>query len=248
MTKPTGFVIYQGPSLIDGAPIVAVALTGRSKNTKTGAMVQTYILRADIHPIEAVKTGEDSSICGDCIHRGTHGRERSCYVTLAHGPRSVFDKFKRGGYPLATKKTARRALGAGRDVRLGTYGDPAAVPASVWEALVEHATSHTGYTHQAFNARLSVTQRERIAWLCMVSADTETDAAAANALGYRTFRVATDSIKRPGESVCPASAEAGKKLTCATCGACNGRSGNLKGSIVIQAHGTGAKHARARAT
>ena len=40
----TGYVIYKGPSLLDGAPIVVIAVIG-SGNTKTGDMVQTYILR-----------------------------------------------------------------------------------------------------------------------------------------------------------------------------------------------------------
>jgi cytochrome c len=41
----------------------------------------------------------------------------------------------------------------------------------------------------------------------------------------------------PKESICPASAEAGKKLTCETCLACHGAGSGRKGSIVIQAHG-----------
>jgi len=44
-------VIYRGPSLIDGSPIVVVAVITKSDdaaNEKTGAVVQTYILRADM--------------------------------------------------------------------------------------------------------------------------------------------------------------------------------------------------------
>ena len=50
-----------------------------SRNPKTGPMVQLWILRADVHPMEAISTGTDSSICGGCKHRGANGRERSCY-------------------------------------------------------------------------------------------------------------------------------------------------------------------------
>ena len=39
--KPTGYIIYEGPSLLDNKPIVVVALVGKSSNQKTGAMVQT---------------------------------------------------------------------------------------------------------------------------------------------------------------------------------------------------------------
>ena len=34
-------------------------------------------------------------------------------------------------------------------VRLGTYGDPAAVPSYVWESLLSRAKGWTGYRHQA---------------------------------------------------------------------------------------------------
>ena len=44
-------IIYNA-SLIDGKPIVVIA-TYSNRNTKTGAMVQTYILRSDIDPRDA---------------------------------------------------------------------------------------------------------------------------------------------------------------------------------------------------
>ena len=44
------------------------------------------------------------------------------------------------------------------------------------------------------------------------------------------------SIPIEHESLCPASAEAGKKLTCEQCLACGGADGR-KGSIYIPAHG-----------
>ena len=62
------FVFYDGPSALDGAPIIGIAVL-RSDNRKTGDMVQTYILRADTHPVDALRDGSDASICGDCPHR-----------------------------------------------------------------------------------------------------------------------------------------------------------------------------------
>ena len=67
--KPTGYVIYEGASLLDGKPIMVVALL-KSSNGKTGNMVQTYIMRSDMNPMEASKMGEDFSICGNCPHKG----------------------------------------------------------------------------------------------------------------------------------------------------------------------------------
>ena len=244
MKKPNGLILWQGPSRIDGAPIVAivVGLEDASTNSKTGAMLQTYILRADIAPTDAIATGADASICGDCTHRGDGtGKGRTCYVNVGQGALSVYRAFLRGNYPMATDAQARLA-GTKRVVRLGTYGDPAAVPVAVWENLTADAVAHTGYTH-AWRGIGS-----GYAHLLMASADSVADKVAAMAAGFRTFRVVLrgESARLPGEAICPASAEAGKKLTCIECKACNGTATNRKASIVIQAHGGTAVMANVR--
>lgn len=242
--KPTGYIIYRGPSLLDGKPIVAIALTGKSSNSKTGALMQTYILRADVNPLDAIKAGEDESICGTCIHRGdpTTNRKRSCYVNIGQGAMAVFKAFARGSYgDVSSDPAAIRALGADRLVRLGTYGDPAAVPAPVWVWLTSLSSDHTGYTHQAYNPALTPTQRDRIAALCMVSADTPNDVAKAKVDGFRYFRIRlADEPLNAREFVCPASEEAGKRKQCADCMACNGTKENRpnQASPVIIAHGS----------
>jgi len=230
MKKPSGYIIYEGPSDIDGAPIVIIAVTG-STNVKTGNMVQTYILRADVDPVRAVKTGADVSICGSCRHRGngTDGTGRSCYVNLGHGPSSVYRAYLRGAYPRMLSHAIEACRG--RMVRIGTYGDPAAVRATLWTTLLQHAAGHTGYTHAW---RTSPDLRG----LVMASADSPSEAEEARADGWRTFRVRTAAqplLER--ESVCPASAEAGKLTQCAQCRACNGAATGRKGSIAIIVHG-----------
>jgi len=90
-------ILYKGPSVIDGKPIVAIAMFSKA-NTKTGPVVQTYILVDGIPPLEASKTGADFSICGDCIMRGDTTRDpkrkqaknRRCYVNLGQGPTIVY--------------------------------------------------------------------------------------------------------------------------------------------------------------
>jgi hypothetical protein len=230
--KSNGAILWSGPSLLDGAPIVVIAigLASGSSNRKTGDMLQTYILRADMLPQAAINCGGDVSICGDCSHRGnrSQGVGRTCYVNIGQGPTVVYKTYKRGGYPVATDVAA---VGANRIVRLGTYGDPAAVPVAVWDALVSNATAHTGYTHQW-------KQGTTLRHLCMASADSSKEASVAHVAGWRTFRVAMPNhIDRlPSEAICPASEEAGRKLTCDTCRACSGANGR-RGSIVIRAHG-----------
>lgn len=230
--QPTGYVIYRGPSLLDGSPIVAIALVA-SGSRKTGIMVQTYIIRDDMMPTAAVRSGADSAICGDCKHR--HSAGGACYVVVAQGPTVVFKTFQAGRYPVADDVAA---LGRGRMVRLGAYGDPAAVPSHIWERLVSEAAGRTGYTHQW---RLGIAQPLKA--LVMASVDSPVESVGAQALGWRTFRVRTpEQAVQPREFVCPASDEAGKRTTCAQCGACDGAErGALKASPVIVVHGTKAR-------
>ena len=67
-----GVVLYEGPSLLDGQPIVVIAtgLARLSANPKTGDMVQTWVLCRDVDPFAAIHNGQDVSVCGDCPLRG----------------------------------------------------------------------------------------------------------------------------------------------------------------------------------
>jgi hypothetical protein len=249
--KALGFVIYRGPSLIDGAPIVAIVVNGKSTNEKTGAMVQTYILRADVAPLHAIAQGLDVSICGTCVHRGVSSdadldparvampRKRSCYVQVGKGASMVYGAFTRGRYMEDADASQAQAACAGRRVRFGTYGDPAAVPAHLWAALARDAAGWTGYTHAWRNEALTAAQRDAIGRLCMASADSADDAQEARTRGLRHFRVRTeDEAMLPREFICPASAEGGKRRQCDTCSACDGTNGRAsRASVVIVAHG-----------
>lgn len=243
MTKSS--IIYRGPSLIDGKPIVAVALV-KSGNAKTGNMVQTYILVDGMKPTDASKCGADISICGNCPHRGIstddpnkkQAVKRSCYVVLGQGPTIVHKSIQRGIYPEIQGHDAIAALGRGRMVRLGTYGDPAAVPSYVWDSLISDAIGHTAYSHQSGHA--TAEQRPDI---YMTSADNAQEAQDAWSRGERTFRViaSQNDIVRGREILCPASKEAGQRTTCDQCKLCAGASITAK-SIAIVAHGAGAAH------
>jgi hypothetical protein len=224
-----GLLLYSGPGELDGAPIVVIAtgLKSASANSKTGAMIQTYILRADVAPTDAIRSGEDSSICGACPHRGAgDGSGRTCYVNVGQGPLSVFRAYQRGVYPRVTDWS----VFSHRVIRFGTYGDPAAAPVRIWKYLAALAKGRTGYTHQWRT-------RPDLRDYCMASVDTEAEALEARAAGWRYFRVALPgaAARLESEAICPASAESGKKLTCSTCLACSG--GGRRGSIVIQVHG-----------
>jgi hypothetical protein len=237
-----GVIIYRGPSMLDGAPIVVVAtgIGDKSSNVKTGNLIQTWILRDDVSPTDAVHSGADASICGACPHRGTvvDGRNvgRSCYVLEFQAPLNVWRTAQRGKYAVAERETLS-ALFANRMVRLGSYGDPAAVPSWVWSAVTAQAAGWTGYTHQWRNVGA-----EFATW-CMASCDSEQDRTEAKARGYRTFRVRSSDnpLMDAREIVCPASEEAGFKTVCAACKACGGLGAKAKVDIAIIAHGSTAR-------
>ena len=232
--------------MIDHERIVVVALVGKSRNDKTGGMMQTYIMRADMDPRKASKTGADFSICGSCPHRGLpttdkdrkQAAERTCYVLLGQGPLSVWRGLVAGRYPHRTQLLPIASLGAGRKIRLGTYGDPAAVPSYVWTALLTGSAGHTGYSHQS--ATPGADYRSD---LVMRSVDTIQQAADAWDIGERTFRVISnvEDIDLDREIICPASEEAGKRTQCERCGLCAGSKVKAK-SIAIVAHGSGRGH------
>jgi len=212
-------VLYEGPSILDGKPIVVVMTKGgASLNEKTGGMAQTYILCSDMPPLEAVKSGEDSSICGGCPHRPSTGG--SCYVNVAQGPRAIWDAYKRSRYNQCDPLVA----GRGQSIRLGAYGDPAAAPTEMWERLLTNAKGWTGYSHQA-----KITPE--LKGLCMASADSEKEAKEFQADGWKTFRVKTpeDSLM-DGEILCLNETNG---IQCRECGVCDGR----KINVAINVHG-----------
>ena len=166
--------IYDGPSSLDGKRII-VLVSGFKRctaNTKTGNMLQTWILRYDTKPNDAVKNGNDASVCGDCPFRGSQ-----CYVQVHNAPRAVWQAGK--DLPVVSDKKLKRLLqGRNTQLRLGSYGDPAAIPATIWRKMLKYnGLNHTGYTHQWHNTRYKLQS------LVMASVGTIADKIKANKKG-----------------------------------------------------------------
>ena len=242
MTKKSGnkgIVLWQGKSLLDGQRIMVIAtgVYGKSKNAKTGEMIQTWILRRDVHPITARRMGDDFSICGDCMHR----ENSTCYVNLCHGPINIFYAYLDGSYKHYEDSDIE--LFRGSNIRIGSYGDPLAVPFEVWENIVKVAGGYTGYTHQWKNPDTD----PRLKNICMASVDSikgytkEYDLA--QSMGWRTFRIreCLENELSENEFVCPASKEGGEKVQCELCRACGGWSSKTKKSVVIMLHADSAE-------
>lgn len=235
MKNAIGMVIYDGPSNFTGESIVAIA-TGfkRGKNPKTGKAIQIWILNKNTHPMEALESGDDNNVCHKCKHRSF----RSCYVNTAQAPSQIWKSWKAGSYVKANRHMLPAF--AGKFVRLGAYGDPASLPTNIWESICQVSSGHTGYTHSWKTCDQSLKQ------FCMASCDTKEEAIEARKRGWKSFRVRDneDDQLLPSEFVCPASEEAGKRLTCVECQACDGGEWNGKqGTPVIKRHGPSWKKA-----
>ena len=267
-----GAVFYRGPSMIDGAPIIGVATGFRveSDNGKTGDMIQTWIMPESVEPPTAARNGADRSVCGDCSHAYRPDDDdddtRTCYVDVGKAPLAVHRCASRGGYPDYATCGSDYALssaiiGADMDVhapdgwklRMGSWGDPAAIPADVWAHAVDTivVSGWTGYTHQWNAPRGSILRRnvDRLRPYVMASVESEREARRAQRRGWRTFRVGRglDDMAE-NETLCPASEEARHRTTCADCTLCAGfgRFGIRRSarSIFIPAHGAQAASIR----
>lgn len=130
-------------------------------------------------------------------------------------------------------------------VRIGSYGDPAAVPTRVWAELVRYKKHWTMYTH---NWR---TCDQRLKRFSMASVDSPKERDEAQALGWRTFYVVPDGARDRAYAVdplwsskdilCPATDPHPKRnAACATCLLCRGTSANAP-SIWEVAHGPAQK-------
>ena len=224
--KPNGYIMHEDAYRV----IIATGFTRKSRNAKTGEMIQVWILAKKQNPVQAVETGHDKVNCGNCPLRGYKGQERSCYVNVGQAPLAVWKAWKRGSYPKADGVEMFR----GRAVRFGAYGDPVHIPLPLAKSIAAVASTWTGYTHQWRNPLFAGWSR-----LVMASVETEADADTAAWKGWRTFRV-SKTPPRANEVTCP-SASTNGRVQCIKCGLCKGGSVRAR-SICIQPHGKGAAY------
>jgi len=243
--NPNGVILYRGKSQLNDAPIVAImtGIANPSSNPKTGKMYQIYILVDNGKTaVENHRTGADFAVCGDCPLRGKYDANgeyikgtRVCYVNLGHAPHSIMNCLNAGGYAdISSDPDLITELCTGHYIRGGSYGDPAAVLAMIWQLCFEAAASHTAYTHQWAKLKFSYLRQ-----YAMASVDTASQALGAAASGWRYFRLDETSQKLEGqkEVVCPNTTVG---LECSECKACSGLTGGRTASVVIPVHGSGA--------
>jgi len=223
-------IIWEGESPIDSKPLVAImtGLKQASVNPKTGRMAQVWIIRSDIHPQEALKGGEDYSICGNCVHRKnpTTGK-RTCYVKPMP-VNAVYMSFKKGIYPTFSEQVIKKI----RDpIRWGAYGDPVCIPIDVIDKVHDlSGQSWTGYTHQWRDPRFNKYKR-----LFHASCDSFEDYKEASQAEWSTFQ----TLKK-GETPIKgkqAACQGSIKTTCDQCLLCRGTNGTKATHITVPVHG-----------
>jgi hypothetical protein len=220
----SGFELWRGKSQLTGANIVVI-ITLHSANTKTGDMAQTWILNADISPLEAIRIGDDTAICGDCSLR--HNKGGGCYVYVAQSPRAVWEAWHNQKY---TKLPVEHfKVLSGLPVRHGAYGDPAAMPMHILKEIQKYVVTYTGYTHQ-----WRATEHSELKTMCMASVENPEQQLEAAQKGWRTYR-----IIKPGdellqdEILCP---HITTGVQCVKCRLCRGTAHPAK-NIAVHAHG-----------
>jgi hypothetical protein len=218
-------LLFRDKSLYNGADIFAT-LTPKSSNTKTGDIPQVTILVEDEKPTDALKSGADEAICGNCplrpsLHKKTKIEKLPCYVNCGFGPNSIFrtkDKIK-------DHNGTRFPIG-----RLGAHGDTASVPKSRLKKIVDLFDLVMNYTHDW--------KRKRSQWLeafTMASVHSIKEKAQALELGFRTFRTVKLACLKldADEIVCP---NFTRSIQCKECGLCGGNQTPTAKNIVIPIH------------
>ena len=199
---------------------VVVTATGgrrRSVNKKTGNMIQIQAAPTAVDPVTAGNSGHQKLVCFDCPIQAL------CYVNKGHAPLAVWQATQ-GAEPISP--AAWDGWAGDKPVRLGSWGDPAAMPVDVLQTVT--GGRWTGYTHQW-------RKRPDLVELCMASVETLEQREEATALGWRTFRpILEGQAPDTGEILCPYVSHG---VQCADCMLCNGRRSQAK-DIVVPIHGT----------
>lgn len=196
---------------------VITGLARPSENTKTGIMAQTFMLMKHKAPTRKVK----GAGCKGCPVW------RKCYLVWEQAPMAVHRTAEADRYAYMGAWEEERL--AQIPLRVGSAGEPTAIPAKVWTALLKITPNWTGYTH-----KWRLPQFQQFKEFCMASVHSVAEAKEAWAMGWRTYRAGGEPEPDKGEIQCP---HYTRGVQCADCGLCKGAASKAK-SIWTEGHGT----------
>lgn len=229
MKKPNTYLLHEGTLASGDAFIVTATL--KSKNEKTGNMVQIAIMLRDVDPVAGVLSGLDAvTICTDCPFATGNG----CYVNVAKSPLTIWRAFHRGNVPFLAPKDYARVF-SGRKVRFGSYGNPTLIPISIVKAICAICEGWTGYFHNWKSMTPQLARRWNAYF--MASTETKDSLAMANQLRLRTFHASP--VQPEGTVECLSDTH---NKECKDCMLCCGTKLNAK-SVWINPHGVKVKKA-----
>lgn len=221
--------VYQTENLL--GQDVLIEIQHESSNSKTGNAVQIWII-----PKEWVTTGNmsnDSASCMDCIH--SKRKDKTCYVRKGMaelGLRSKVRSLQKGCEILSISEMHQEIPKLrGKFIRFGAFGEPVLLGEDMVRDICAVSKGWTGYTHQ-----WHMPQYQWASEYFMASADNVHLSKKAESKGWRTFMTLERSEDMvDGMVLCPASKEAGRKVTCIECKLCKGNTSKAK-SIQIYKH------------
>ncbi|MDY6899483.1 MAG: hypothetical protein SWZ49_15590 [Cyanobacteriota bacterium] len=223
------YVVWEGASLIDGSPIVLI-LTGfvnHTLNRKTGKLIQSWVIQQNFVPTEAAKKGLEKGICGSCPLKLS--QTGACFVNILP-VNNIYRKYFAGNYPKFSANEIEVIKRYRYPIRIGSYGDPTAVPFDVWEPIISASGGHTGYTHRWDSNECDSRWKKYL----MASVQSESKARIAQNLGWRTFRIITpDAPLSENEILCRHTKD--NATQCEACMLCDGKSN--KPNIADRVHG-----------
>jgi hypothetical protein len=208
--------------------LVLTNIRGGSRNAKTGDMIQSWVFdRTKLTERVFGAKCEECPMVSQCyVMKGTQAHNSVRRATLkALGLLSGNTSYK-----VTTLESVLPML-AGRPIRLGSYGDPSAIPLDDLRALVSASSGHTGYTH------FWRTSDPDYSEFLMASVEDLASEMLAQSLGYRTYRVLRkqESQHEVSErSILCLEKSAG--LSCADCLVCSGNTKPNAKNIYIYEH------------
>lgn len=221
--------------------VVSKSKTSNKKISDGSTLVQTYTFSKQQWELATTSKGFgmkkffalDASNCMDCPYSGNQG-EGGCYTHKFNqyvGFLSMLRSIRSDQLKPLSEGDFTIIIDMCRDsyVRFGTYGEPSLLDFRLVDNMVNAAKSWTGYTHQ-WNKEWA----NKYGNYFMASTHNKEETYKAKQKNYRSFIATKDGNE---EAVtCPASAEAGFKSNCASCGLCSGMLGKGKKDIKILEH------------